>query len=278
MCGCNGFQGGGGGGSGNLSGTLTGGVLPVASGLHTLIDSVVSESADGIVVQGNIEARQSDDAPSRIDQANDGQGPQVYLIGARGNLGALAAVVDEFQITALRAFAYGGATYVNSAAMRFVVTGAPVAGQVPTRVELLTMDDAGALRVGLVQNPDASITSTECLRIEKTTQNRYETLSVAAGQIDIDAALSDWFDVEITAAAEFQQPTNPIPGGKMKIRIRLNGSLGLNPTFVSDYRFPSDAAPVFVDSASTYYMDFVYNEVDTCWDCVSGPVGPFGGS
>ncbi len=289
MCCGGGFGGGGGGGgTGNLSGTLTEGFIPVASGVHALDDSPI-EIIDGVAV--------SHDLNFEVEQGNAGEAaisvrsvkttdpdPNFYSIAARGTVDVPLVLGANDVMLNLQGKGYTGTDYAASSSLKLLVDGTPSAGVMPGRWEFNTLDEDNFERVAFVINADGTAkfnfdaTFEAPVTVNSRTINRYQALTVVASEIDIDASLSDWFDVEITAATEFQTPTNPVEGGKMKIRIRLNGTLGLNPTFDAGYRFVSDVAPVFIDSASTYYMYFEYNEIDEVWDCVGGPRGPFGGS
>ncbi len=75
-----GFQaGGGGGGTGNLSGTLTANKMPIASGVHTLVDGpIVSDAGDGLRLNGIVGAANE----FAINQAS---GMSFYLRGPIGS-------------------------------------------------------------------------------------------------------------------------------------------------------------------------------------------------
>ncbi len=302
MCRCGGFGGGGGGGgTGNLSGNLTIHKIPVASGLHTLVDGIFEQASGDTValLHGSLNT-QADQGLTIIKNAA-GSGPvgnSTYFETQRGTLAAPAALQDGDDIFALLGYGYNGVNLFQAGYIKIVVDGTPSAGNCPAAIELWTSDQAGDdPTLGLRQNPDGSAESNlpftakdeftaedvatfnDKIVINNRTQNRYEALAIVTGAVAVDASLSNWFDLAVGAAAAFAIPTNPIQGGVMQVRIRMGGAFAVTFSSASGgYRFVNDVAPTFDAADGTYYLFFEYNDLDTIWDCVGGPRGPFGAS
>ncbi len=107
-----GFQGGsGGGGTGNLSGTLTAGIMPIASAPHTLIDGPIeSDAGDGLLLHGiagvtnELAIKQASGMSYYLQCIAGGQNMQTgasFLINGTMQCGLAKYVKTQFSYTAL---------------------------------------------------------------------------------------------------------------------------------------------------------------------------------
>lgn len=296
---------GGGGSTGNLSGDLTNHFVPVASGLHTLVNGIIEQVGSDTIarVHGAINTQVDGDNPAVIKAAQAGSGNTVQLLTSRGSLASPSVLLDGDEVIGLFGYGYNGTNFYNAGYFQLKVDGSPSAGNCPGRWELWTLDADGDSFLGLAQNPDGTLESTrgftaletleavgdstlgvvevngvatfnEKIEIDKTTQNRYQALSIVTAEIDVDASLSNWYDVVVVTDAEFQTPSNPDSGRIMQFRIRKGGAGAV--TFDAGYRFL--ATPDLTSADGTYYLFFEYHDLDAVWDCVGDPRGPFGAS
>lgn len=62
----------------------------------------------------------------------------------------------------------------------------------------------------------------------------------------------------------------PVAGQKLMMRLKQDGTGSRVPTWNSIYRFAGGTAPTLTLTANkTDYLGFIYNAVDTKWDCVA---------
>lgn len=256
MCGFNTAA--GGGDTGNLNGDLTAPFYPRASAAHTLVDGTLEQTdTDEITQHGNLEVLGNIHSTGQADIDGNLTVAGITLLDDDTEVnGTLTADHDLFVLGNFHAQA--GAVFLGH--VEFNGSGDVEANGPVVLNDLATFNDV--------------------IVINKRTQNRYEALAIVTGDVDVDASLSNWFDLAVGADAEFQVPTNPIQGGVMQVRVRMGGAFAVtfDETPSGGYRFANGEEPVFAVTDATYYLFFEWNDLDTVWDCVGGPRGPFGGS
>ncbi len=239
---------GGGGGSG-ITGTLTSGTVPIASGAHTLVDSlllytanllkfVVSAAGAVLTFQvRNTNAASGSDA--RILAQTDSAGSNAYSQwSANGHTGRM------------------GVSEANG---------------------WIGIADNG----GSIDSPDLQIKSTGVksnrpLTIGTTSLVTPAALTSASNAVALDADLADLFTLVLTENTTVAAPTNPRTGRRFMLRIRQDGTGGWTCAFNAAFRFAGNVAPtIAANTAETTYLGFIWNEVDSKWDAVGGPVQPF---
>lgn len=265
-CGGFGGSGGGGGGTGNLNGTLTAGVVPVADAPHNLVDSPLL--MDGVapfvraVMNGAIRVESDVSIDNQLVRAG-GAGMVLNWLKSRGTLAALTSVAPGDILGTIGFAGYDGASYSGGVSLVVSVDGSVGTGVIPGRVELNVDDAAGNPATVWTADSNKQFSVPYKLVIGKVTRNTIASLTVSVGVVAIDANDSDWFDLDLSAPATLAAPTNPEPGARLFIRVRNTGSTTL--AYNAVYRFSGNVAPV-VTVGKTSYLGFVYNEVDNKWD------------
>lgn len=294
MC-CGGFGSPGGGGTGNIVGTLTADFYPVATGVNTIADGAIFDNSGSEIEVQQRSARIYKDGPGpnvlSLEAAGNGSYAQFLGKAAEGTVAAPTVLPDGATILLLEGASYDGAVYQDAGYLKLLRDG----GGQAAKWELHSFDAAGVDTLGFVQNPDGTIDSMEAwtaqgdatvegvftangtsdfndvatlnarLVINTDTLNRFELLAIVAGNIAVDAELSDWFDLILSANATLTTPIGQAAGKKFMLRVRNNGGFTLG--YGGGYRFSGGIAPVVSAGAGdTSYLYFVYNEISSVWD------------
>ena len=92
-----------------------------------------------------------------------------------------------------------------------------------------------------------------------------------AATIAVDASLGNIFKVTLTDSRTMGNPTNPVAGQKMVLRIQQGGSGSYTITWDTSYRFGTDVTSPTLSTtvAKIDYLGFIYNSDDSKWDCVA---------
>jgi len=114
----------------------------------------------------------------------------------------------------------------------------------------------------------ASLTGTETLTNKRITA-RTTTITTAATITPTSDNTDLYAITTLSTATTFTTPSGtPTEGQSLIVRVKDNGTARAL-TFSSIYRFSSDMpAPTTTVLSKTMYLAFIYNLIDTKWDCV----------
>jgi hypothetical protein len=270
-----GFVGGGGSGGGNLSGDLTAPFLPRASGAHTLVDSPIEDISPAA---GTPQVRMTGlDAEFRgvVDHIQTQVPMNFSGYATRGTVASPTSVANGDGLARVSGLGYDGSDYQAAASMRIEVDGAP-AGGVPGAVRFFTADADGGEELGFSVDAAHRAVSHRQLVVEGSSRVLKRDLSIVAGAVAVNAYLSDFFALTVDQDVTISNPTNVENDRRFVLRLFISGD-GHTITWGSKYRFANDTEPTIPSSEATYYLGFIYHEVDDRWDCAGPIVGPFGG-
>jgi hypothetical protein len=105
-----------------------------------------------------------------------------------------------------------------------------------------------------------------------TARGKFSLLTLSAGLVAVDCALSNYFYITLTGNATLSNPTNaPVAGlleaAVLYFRVRQDATGSRTLAFGTAYRFPGNTAPVLTTApAATDYLAFLYNEIDGRFD------------
>lgn len=93
-------------------------------------------------------------------------------------------------------------------------------------------------------------------------------IAIAAGTATPNCALSNVFEIAADQNFTLANPTNPLSGQTMLIRIRQDATGGRTVTLGSKYRFANGTAPTFSTAANAVdLLSLAYDVTDAEWDC-----------
>jgi len=102
-----------------------------------------------------------------------------------------------------------------------------------------------------------------------------ELVVTYSASITINAAVADVFEIVLTGNPTLNAPTNPAAAKKIIIRLVQDGTGGRTVTWNAAFRFGvSLPSPILSVTALLHdYIAFVYNGVDSKWDCIGQVFG-----
>lgn len=91
-------------------------------------------------------------------------------------------------------------------------------------------------------------------------------LSIDAGNVSLDASLSNAFRLVLTGNATLLSPTNPYDGQVIRIVVKQDGTGGRTLAYGGAYKFPGGVAPILSTGANKIdYLAFEYSGADSVW-------------
>lgn len=94
-----------------------------------------------------------------------------------------------------------------------------------------------------------------------------QALAISAGNVAVDASLSNCFKLTLTGNATLQNPVgSPVSGQTIRILVKQDATGGRTVTFESKYKFPGGTAPTISAGANAIdYLAFEYDADDDIW-------------
>jgi hypothetical protein len=91
-------------------------------------------------------------------------------------------------------------------------------------------------------------------------------LSIDAGNVSLDASLSNAFRLVMTGNATLLSPTNPYDGQLIRIVVKQDGTGGRTLAYGGAYKFPGGTPPLLSTGANKIdYLAFEYSGADSVW-------------
>lgn len=114
-----------------------------------------------------------------------------------------------------------------------------------------------------------SVATTGTVTLGKSIDQQIVALNNALGTITLDASLGNVFTLAMNSNETIGAPSNATSGQRIQVRIKPDAA-GRTVTWNLAYRFGTTYPAPTLSGAGKYdYVEFIYNEVDSKWDCIN---------